>query len=125
MGRVARRHFEIKKDSDVSTEFGKLEVEREEARTHRGKLRLLLENSVSANVTAAAFGTSSDVQFDSSDRTQSLDDKLEQAKIIIALQTAHILRVQRKINRQRRRQICAELRAMESVHKDAEVHKLS
>ena len=77
--------------------MGKLKVEFEEARTHRGKLRRLLEHCFSANVTAAAFGTSSEVQFDSSDRTRSVDDKLEQAQLRIAVQTANIVRVQRKV----------------------------
>ena len=59
-------------------------------------MRLFLDHRLSANISAAAFGTSSEVQFGSSDRTQSLDDKLEQAQLRIAVQTANVLRVQRK-----------------------------
>ena len=66
----------------------KLKFELEEARTHKGKLRLMLDDRLSANVIEASFGTISDVLFGSSDRIQSLDDKLEQAQIRIASQTA-------------------------------------
>ena len=55
VGIVARRHFEVKDNTDENTDICKLKVELEETRTHRGKLRLLLDHSLIASLTEAAF----------------------------------------------------------------------